>query len=151
MIYKGELSALKVYAWKVCGRVNDMTVMHGYIKLYLKHRVYANVYVPDLADLHAMIYKIREAAAKLGVAVKLERIKGLVLNMIKEMYSLEQLAKSIYRAVKRALKERSVDGLHITVAAASTLRDTVNRLLSDLHELYQMVSAEQDARRPPSP
>ena len=152
MVYKGELPPLRVYAWKVCGKVNDMTVTHGYIKLYLKHRVYANIYVPDLADLHAMIYKIREAAAKLGVAVRLERIKGLALNLIKEMYSIEQLAKGIYRAVKRALRERSVDGLQMTLAAASSLRDTVNRLLSDLHELYQIVSgAELDSRRPSSP
>jgi len=152
MIYKGELPPLRVYAWKVCGKVNDMTVAHGYIKLYLKHRVYANIYVPDLADLHAMIYKIREAAAKLGVVVKLETIKSIVFNLIKEMYVLLDMSKGIHRTIKRVLREGSINDLHLTLATVSGLRDTINRLLSDMHTLYQIVGgAEQDSRRPPSP
>jgi len=152
MIYRGELPPLRVYAWKVCGKVNDMTVTHGYIKLYLKHRVYANIYVPDLADLHAMIYKIKEAAAKLGMAVKLEAIKSLVFNLIKEMHSLLNMASGIARNIKRVLREGAINDLNMALAVAYSIRNTVNRLLEDLHALYQMVSgAEQDARHLSSP
>jgi len=146
MIYKGELPPLRVYAWKVCGKVHDMTVTHGYIKLYLKHRVYANIYVPDLADLHAMIYKISEAAKKLGVAVRLERLKSLVFNLVKEMRVLLENVKSLRRSIKRALKTRSWEELQLAELAALNLKNGIENLLPDLERLYYVVE-EAEARR----
>jgi len=152
MIYKGELPPLRVYAWKVCGKINGLTVAHGYIKLYLKHRVYANIYVPDLADLHAMIYKIKEAAAKLGVAVRLEKIKSLVFDLIKEVYTLLDLVKGLRRTLKWAVKTGEKEDLYAAQMSANTIKSKIEALLSELHSLYQMVGgAEQDAKRPPSP
>jgi len=149
MVFKGELPPLRVYAWKVCGKVNDMTVMHGYIKLYLKHRVYANIYVPNLADLHAMIYKISEAARRLGVAVRLAGVKGLVFNLVKELNSALETLKNVYRSIKRAINEGSCEDLHLAIAALANMRDHIAKnLLPDLQRLYHAIEeAESRASR----